>query len=247
MKKERIMEQKQAKEALDTVIKGTNGRVKAEWQMEPWGSSGSSVKVLQLSIVASTRFQIRALHDAMIAARKISGSFIGMDTSSMFQFHGPTADNASGYLSIQESEALNPVFAPYVKRAIFALSVGKEYADKFNIKDVETAAQSAFGDNVTSCKTEGYKRQEQLKVTVSYKKISAFREVGQKILAHVSKTICGAIPDNRAGLMDLRCQAKSSREIEISFNPAYADEFSKACNSLENKLSPQAVKEQLTL
>ncbi|MGE0109315.1 MAG: hypothetical protein AB7S81_06100 [Bdellovibrionales bacterium] len=125
------MEQKQGKDTLDTAIKGTKGRVKAEWSMEPWGSSGTSVNVLQLSIKASTCFQIRALREAMRAARNISGSFIGMDTSSMFQFHGPTADNPRGYLSVQEKDVGDPVFTPYIERAILALSIGKEHADKF--------------------------------------------------------------------------------------------------------------------
>jgi hypothetical protein len=222
---------------LENQIRTTSGRVEAVWGKEIWGT-GKPVNVLRLFIRASARFQLRALTEALDAAG-------GKD---LFHLHMPTSRNPKGYLSIKKDDALNPAFRPHIGRVIVNLWTAKEQADQFKIEDVEEAAQSAFGNNVTSCHKEGDPCAELLKVTISYAETGFSEKAKQDCLTRVPQIIFGAISEPWREKMALQITVNpADKSMVLSLDPAYANEFSKACCSQKGTLTPQAIQEQLKL
>ncbi|MGE0109316.1 MAG: hypothetical protein AB7S81_06105 [Bdellovibrionales bacterium] len=225
-------------QTLENEIKETSGRVEAEWGKEVWGM-GEPVNVLKLFIRASTSFQSRALTEALDAAGE----------KDLFHLHMPTSRNPNGYLSISKDDALNPIHVSAVERVIANLWSGKERAGKFKIEDVKNAAQSVFGNNVViNCNKEGEPCEELLKVTVSHAETDYSKEFVQHFLTGVTSRIFNAISEPWREKMALQITANPADEsMVLSLDPAYADEFSKACRFFKSQLTPKAIENQLKL
>ena len=223
-------------QTLENQIKITSGRVEAKWGKEVWGI-GEPVNILRLFIRASERFQSRALTEALDAAGE----------KDLFHLHMPTFCNPRGHLSIKKDDALNPAFVPHIGRVVMNLWTGKERAEKFKIEDVKKAAQSVLGNNVViNCNREGKPCEELLKVTVSHAETDYSKEFVQHFLTGVTSRIFGAISEPWREKMALQITANPADEsMVLSLDPAYADEFSKACRFFKSQLTPKAIQNQL--
>jgi hypothetical protein len=232
---------------LDEALKKAKGLVQAHWGQER--IQGSQISVLKLSIYAPELFQIRAIEEAMTAAETTPVSAVGVDTRDFFHITLPNPYGTIGSLNITKAKALDPASFPHTTCAIESLMDGKQRADRFRLRDVEKAARLAFGHVLTCTANPTNPTSKRISVVIPYTALASFQKNRERITRTISAAIKKQLlpPFKDKICLDVIVPSSSQKTIDIRFNPAYAEEFSKACYASKDRLTPQAIKSALEL
>ncbi|MGE0109314.1 MAG: hypothetical protein AB7S81_06095, partial [Bdellovibrionales bacterium] len=176
-------------------------------------------------------------------------STVGVGTRDLFHITLPNPSGTIGSLNIAKAKALDPASFPYITRTIESLMNGKQRADRFRIKGIEISARAAFGKILTCTDTPTNPPSKKISVVVPYKEITSFQKNQERITSTISMAIRNNIPDPFKDkiCLDVMVESPDKRSIDIRFNPAYAEEFSRACRVSKDRLTPQAIKSVLNL